>query len=264
MPIYAKQRWGYDLPYFLSATVKCHPNYAAYLIHRQTLSMEKIMYLLSLIPIGSRDEYDEKLIENLYYELQECSIDDTEAHDKLMDLVDGKVVLIIGPGSSIESQHDAVAAVADRNDVYVISTNFYSGKYAENAVFISNERRYKNLAGKDIPNDTTLLATSNLQLESSMNTLVFDYSSLLGEGASADNAGAMLIRLLKKAGVAFIYLAGFDGFDVDTSLNYFTENYKNEIDFETAKKKNGEITKQLKSALSGIEYEVITKTKYEI
>jgi 4-hydroxy 2-oxovalerate aldolase len=264
MPIYAKKRWGYDLPYFLSATVKCHPNYATYLIHRQTLSMEKIMYLLSLIPIGSRDEYDEKLIENLYYELQECSIDDTEAHDKLMDLVDGKVVLIIGPGSSIESQHYAVAAVADRNDVYVISTNFYSGKYAENAVFISNERRYKNLAGKDIPNDTTMLATSNLQLESSMNTLVFDYSSLLGEGASADNAGAMLIRLLKKAGAAFIYLAGFDGFDVDTSLNYFTENYKNEIDFETAKKKNGEITKQLKSALSGIEYEVITKTKYEI
>lgn len=264
MPIYAKQRWGYDLPYFLSATVKCHPNYAAYLVHRQTLSIEKIMHLLSLIPIDSRDEYNEKLIDNLYYELQKCVVDDTEAYKKLTDCVEGKEVLIIGPGATIESQHDVVAAVADKNDVYVISTNFYTGKYAANAVFISNERRYKNLAGEVFPSDTTLLVTSNIQLECNTNTLVFNYASLLGEGASADNAGAMLIRLLKKSGVASLYLAGFDGFDVDISLNYFTENYKNEIDFETAKKKNSEISKQLKSALSGIQYEVITKTKYEI
>ena len=36
MPIYAEQRWGYDLPYFLSATVKCHPNYATYLMKKET------------------------------------------------------------------------------------------------------------------------------------------------------------------------------------------------------------------------------------
>ena len=36
MPIYAVQRWGYDLPYFLAATVKCHPNYASYLMSKDT------------------------------------------------------------------------------------------------------------------------------------------------------------------------------------------------------------------------------------
>ena len=39
MPIYAQQRWGYDLPYFLSATYKCHPNYAAHLIRKETISI---------------------------------------------------------------------------------------------------------------------------------------------------------------------------------------------------------------------------------
>lgn len=48
MPIYAEHRWGYDLPYFLAATVKCHPNYAAYLLRKETLSIEKIEKLLSL------------------------------------------------------------------------------------------------------------------------------------------------------------------------------------------------------------------------
>lgn len=263
MAIYAKQRWGYDLPYFLSATVKCHPNYAAYLMRRQTLSIERIMRLLSLIPIDCRDEYDENLIEKLYYELQEYSVADDETITCFSKNVKDRSVLIIGPGSTIEAQFDAVDKVAS-SAVYVISTNFYSGKFNEDAVFISNERRYRNLEKAELPTDILMLVTSNLALDNNKSALIFDYTKLLGEGPSADNAGAMLIRLLKKAGAKKVYLAGFDGFDVDTSLNYFTENYKRDIDFETAKKKNCEISKQFKSALVGIEYEVITKTKYEI
>lgn len=264
MPIYAQQRWGYDLPYFLSATVKCHPNYAAYLMRRQTLSIEKIMQLLSLIPINFRDEYDEKLIERLYYELQECNVEDEESYIHLKKLLEKKSVLILGPGATIESQFNDIEKVAKRDDVYVISTNFYSGKFSENAVFISNERRYKNLVETVLPQNILMLQTSNLLIENNSTTYVFDYTSLLGEGASADNAGAMLIRLLKKAGISSLFLAGFDGFDIDASINYFTENYKSDIDFETAKKKNTEISKQFKLALVGMNYEVITKTKYEI
>ena len=46
MSIYSEQRWGYDLPYFLSATVKCHPNYAAHLLKKGTLTIEDISKLL--------------------------------------------------------------------------------------------------------------------------------------------------------------------------------------------------------------------------
>lgn len=264
MPIYAQQRWGYDLPYFLSATVKCHPNYASYLMKRQTLSIEKIMRLLSLIPIDCRDEYDEKLIEKLYYELQKYTINDNKACDQLKNVVGEKAVLIIGPGSSIQSQFDDVAKVSKRENVFVLSTNFYSGQFCEDAIFISNEKRFKNLVETVLPSNLMMLATSNLLLDQKRKVYVFDYTTLLGEGASADNAGAMLIRLLKRINITYLYLAGFDGFDVDTSLNYFTENYNSEIDFETAKKKNSEISKQFKTALAGMKYEVITKTKYEI
>ena len=264
MPIYAQQRWGYDLPYFLSAIVKCHPNYAAYLMKRQTLSIERIMRLLSLIPIDRRDEYNEELIEKLYYELQECSVKDDEAVERFSNAVKDQSVLIIGSGLTIEYQFNDIAGVANCEEIYVISTNFYSGKFSENAVFISNERRYRDLEKTELPDNMLMLVTSNLSLENNEDALVFDYSGLLGEGPSADNAGAMLIRLLKKAGAKKLYLAGFDGFDVDSSLNYFAENYKRDIDFETAKKKNSEISKQFKSALYDIEYEVITKTKYEI
>ena len=59
-------------------------------------------------------------------------------------------------------------------------------------------------------------------------------------------------------------MAGFDGFDVDASANYAVEGYKKSLDYETAKKKNNDISKQLSLALQGIKYEVITKSKYEI
>ena len=93
---------------------------------------------------------------------------------------------------------------------------------------------------------------------------MFNYSSLLGEGDASDNAGAMLIRILKNSGVKKVLLAGFDGFDVDSSINYAVNTFKKSLDYNTAKKKNEDISKQLKLALSGVNYEIITPTKYEI
>ena len=101
MPIYAEQRWGYALPYFLSAAVKCHPNYAAYLMKKETLSIEKIEKLLSLLPVESRGEFNSELIEKLYLQMQKSDVDDADAFSKLAELVSGKEVLLIGPGASI-------------------------------------------------------------------------------------------------------------------------------------------------------------------
>ena len=118
------------------------------------------------------------------------------------------------------------------------------------------------MAEKDLTNIQTIM-TSNIN-KKLKNSIIFNYSSFLGEGDGADNAGAMIIRILKKAGVNKIRLAGFDGFDVDSSKNYCLGKFAKNIDFDTAKKKNEVISKQLKLALDGINYEFITETKYEI
>ena len=93
---------------------------------------------------------------------------------------------------------------------------------------------------------------------------MFNYSSLLGEGDASDNAGAMLIRILNRVGVKKLFIAGFDGFDVDSSMNYAIETYKKSMDYDTVNKKNIDISKQLKLALRGMDYEFITPTKYDI
>ena len=258
MPIYAQQRWGYDLPYFLSATYKCHPNYAAHLIRKETISIETIEKILSLIPSDSRNEYNSDLIENLYLKIQDFEIDDSEAYKKLECVINAKEVLMIGPGASILKYKDAIDQFIKGR--MVIAANFIPESIQIDAFFISNEKRLDTL---NLNNDRIVLATSNLSRKLK-STLMFNYSSLLGEGDASDNAGAMLVRLLKKCGVKKIVLAGFDGFDVDSLSNYAVSTFKKSLDFDMAKKKNEDISKQFSLALSGVDYEFITPTKYKI
>lgn len=258
MPIYSEQRWGYDLPYFLSATAKCHPNYAAHLMKKETLGIEKIEKLLSLIPAENRSEYNSDLIENLYRQMQAFDIDDSSSYAEMKELVENKEVVVLGLGSSITKYEEKVLMASEGK--IVISTNFIPEDYKINAVFISNEKRLDTL---DFEAVDTVIATSNLR-EGIQSALFFNYSSLLGEGDASDNAGAMLIRILKKSNVKKVYLAGFDGFDVDSSANYAVATFKKSLDYNTVKKKNESISKQLKLALNGVEYEVLTPTRYEI
>ena len=257
MPIYAEQRWGYDLPYFLAATAKCHPNYAAYLMRKETLDIENIEKILSLIPVKDRSEYNNSLIEELYINYQSSEVDDSRDIEKLKCYIDNREVLVLGSGLSIKTNKDAIEKYTEGR--FVITTNFIAEGYNADALFISNEKRLSEVLEQF---KGIILSTSNITGVSE--SLCFDYSSLLGEGDASDNAGAMLIRLLKKIGVRKVYLAGFDGFDVDASANYAIDGFKKLLDYDSARKKNEDISKQLSIALNGINYELLTKTKYEI
>ena len=49
-PIRKKYEWGYTMPYHIAASHVCHPNYATYLINRQTLTMQDIEKIIQSIP----------------------------------------------------------------------------------------------------------------------------------------------------------------------------------------------------------------------
>lgn len=65
-PIFARTPWGYSIPYYLAAINHCHPNYAKYLVDKQTVPVEIIDKLLFCIPDDKKTNYDEKLIEQIY------------------------------------------------------------------------------------------------------------------------------------------------------------------------------------------------------
>ena len=263
MSIYAEQRWGYDLPYFLSAVEKCHPNYAAHLLKKETLNIEDISKILSLLPAEKRDLYHPELIEELYLSMQRCQVDDSELLNRLRAEISGRVVLIMGPGATMKTHGDSIERYIVEQRPYVVSINFFTESLPTDMIFISNRKRIKTLREhSDLI--SRVIATSNLRQDATQLKQFVNYANYLGEGQAADNAGAMLIRVLKQAEVSYIALAGFDGFDTDLKNNYCIDSYKRQLEYKDAIRKNEEIARQIRLALGDTPYTFITPTRYSI
>ena len=260
MSIFAEHPWGYALPYFLSAKERCHPNYAAYLINKQTLDVKSISKTLDMLPADQSDLFHPELMEKYYNIYQGCQIDDSEVCDMLSGIASGREVLIIGPGATVSAAREELSDFIETNKPFTVSVNFVPEGLKIDALFISNQKRLSSIRPV-VDNVPLVIASSNLLNKLSDRVKFVNYTDYLGDG---DNAGAMLIRLMKKIGAKKILLAGFDGFTSDTGMNYCVPSFKSLINEHDARKKNAEISRQLQLALRGIPYESLTPTRYQI
>lgn len=263
MPIFSEQSWGYSLPYFLSAIENCHPNYASHLLKKETLNIEDISKILSLIPPNQRELYHRELAERLYLEYQNCQIEDEGVLQEIREMAGHRPILLLAPGGSVSNCRPQIDAYIQQEQPFVIAVNFIPDGLIPQLLFISNRKRL-DLLKLQLSEQGYVLATSNLMKELSGSVRFVNYSSYLGEGQAADNAGAMLIRILKRAGATWIALAGFDGFDVDSANNYCVDVYKNPLEKRAAEQKNRQITRQLKLALNEMNYTFLTPTRYRL
>ena len=99
--IYSRNKWGYSLPHFISATQNCHPSYATFLSSKNTLSISSIRNIISKITIDKRSHFDEKYIDFLYTEYQKHYMNDTEVIKRFKKILFDKTVMLLAPGRSI-------------------------------------------------------------------------------------------------------------------------------------------------------------------
>lgn len=251
--IYRRSPWGYNLPYFVAASVRCHPNYASYLIEKQTVSIEATNAILSRIPNSKKMEYDQNFIKRLYLDYQEHPIDDTLVLEKLKQQIGDRPVLIIAPGKTIQTHKKEIDAFLGANKPFVFSLNFKPEHYAVDTVFISNAKRFAEYKGKD-----SLVITSNIQADG---IATLNYSSYLNDSEMYDNSALMLCSVLLKLGIREVFFAGLDGFAAAG------ENYANAEMINNAKlgefDKRNEIMSQMLNQLSKrLKLRFITPSRY--
>lgn len=213
-----EKSWGFTLPNYLSAMYNVHPNYATFLSDKNTLSIQKMDELLSLVETNKKTRFDKKYIENLYFKYMERSALNDAAHaNEFMSAILGKKVLLIAPGLSSQEEAVEIKAFADHTDVISISINFEYQYYASDYVYVSNMKRYEKLHISD--REDRLIVTSNIDTDCAY--LCLNYTELLCEiDAVRDNAAVMLIKYLIGIGVCDIYLAGLDGYSYDINKDY--------------------------------------------
>lgn len=252
--IYAKKQWGYSLPYYLSASMHCHPNYAVYLNDKDSLTVKSFNEILKSIPDDDKASFSKEKAEKYYREYQEQFVDDKETLKELERVLSNKEVMILAPGLSIRKSADYIKASINDNSV-VIAVNFLGGEFKPDYIFSSNMRRFSKIAGKtDIP----CITTSNMKQDTEFVVNFSSYSSKYPE--IIDNSGLMLLKLLCAIGVQKVKVAGMDGYS-EIAQDYFDDSVSYDYSKE-ARTRNELISREISDINKTMNIEFVTPSKY--
>lgn len=262
MQFYQPATWGYNMFYYLAASNDCHPNYVTYLMNKRTLSIKSINEILSQLEGEKKLLYDKEYIERLYARYQDHKINDIETINKLSKVLCGKKLLIVGPGVSMrENKTEILNYIATQKPI-VVSINYVPSYIKPDYIFLSNAKRYVQLATVLSQEKYSIIATSNVTSTSEAFDYVLNISSLLDRDAKIiDNSLIMLLKALIKMGIKDVVLAGFDGYSNETA-NYFRASMEYEFIKGMTDYLNQYTTKFLEDNANVLCATFLTNTKY--
>ncbi len=258
-----KFEWGYSVPYHIAASNVCHPNYASYLINKQTLTMKDIEKIIQSIPEEYKILYDQSLIEELYVRYQSKSIDDSAAVQEISGWLSGRKILLLAPGKSLVSHYDSILRFVKEEHPFVISINFADARYPIDACFVSNHKRMDTI-GREIRRMGGLRTILTSNIAGGGGCVYVNYACYTnGDDMVSDNAGLMLLSLLKRCGAHTVCLAGFDGFHHRHGGNYYSEELNSQEDEGRVREKRKRIRKQLQELSAEMEITFLTPSVYK-
>ena len=279
MNFYQPSTWGYNLFFYLAASNDCHPNYVADLMNKKTLSIKSINELLSRLQGEKKLLYDKKYMEDLYLEYQSNDIDDKEDIEKLTSYLkssdshnETKNILVIGPGSTVSTEYDKIKQFIDakvtedgRDNLEIISINYIPSDIDVDTIFISNSKRYLQMSSAlaKSRDNYKIIGTSNVTSKRTKFDYNLNYSGLIDEEADIiDNSFIMLLKVLARAGVKEVNVAGFDGYSED-KLNFINPDMEYTFIKDRTEELNNYARTKLAELSSDISVNFITTSLYE-
>lgn len=233
-----EHKWGYSTAAMMAGIYKSHPNNVIYLTEKFRLDTKDIGKLLSMIEPAARQRYDYDNIQRLYTEYVADKIDDHDAIANLKSAIEGKEVLVVVPGNTLNTHKSKIDAYISDVKPVIISVNFVADE-KEAYSFFGNQKRYNRL--EDARKGRRVIISSNVKSDCSTD-IVVNYHSLINRGYEYfENSTIMLFKLLKRLNPKRISIAGFDGFNESAGDNYADSSFQNERHVAEFKKLNAEI-----------------------
>ena len=218
-------KWGYSLPFFLAASNDCHPNYVQYLLGKMTLSIQSVQKIINSIPIERKLNFDKEYIHNTYQNYMSQNIDDKEASAQLRSALQGKILLLLAPGSSIQTHAEEISAFIQQESPIVISLNFLPKQFIPDYIFITSGRRYLLMQDRMefAPETIKIIATSNVTSLEKPFDYILNFERLMDKAEEImDNSGVLCLRFLSDKKTKEVVLAGLDGFN---NKNDYADSY---------------------------------------
>ncbi|MBQ9479201.1 MAG: hypothetical protein IJU71_06580 [Selenomonadaceae bacterium] len=210
-----KYSWGYSIPYFISGLYQCHVNNIAYLLKNHRTNAKDMRGVISSLSQSERRKYDYDLLERKYIEHQSRQLDDHSALEELRFALNGRTILLLAPGRSIDLEVDRIKKFIDEHQPLVIGVNAIDVNYDYDYMFFVNSARYDY--AREVHADkfgaTKKILLSNIKTTAASDELIINFERAIKRGwEHYDNAVICCLRLMNKLGVKDVVLAGFDGF----------------------------------------------------
>ena len=211
-----KYHWGYSTSTLMSGIYKSHPNNVIYLTEKFRLDTNDIKNILSALDEQERQRYDYDKLDMLIQEYNNTKYDDSNELEMLRARFSDRPVLILVPGTTLNSHREIIEDYIASYDPIIISVNHISD-IPNTYCFFANKKRY---ISSHINANIAVIVTSDIALKRPNETVV-NYHSLINRGYKLfNNSMIMLLNLLKQIGAKQIVIAGMDGFSKE-SANYF-------------------------------------------
>ena len=264
MQFYQPATWGYSLFFFIAASNDCHPDYVKQLTNKHTLSIKQMTELLGKLQGEKKLLYDKDYMEKLYVEFQDKEINDTESVNALSEELNGKTILITGPGTTMETQSRRISEFVMSANPVIISINYASKAFMPDYIFLTNSKRYIQLSTLLSKQKIPVIATSNVTPTDTPFEYVVNISELLDRSSEyADNSLMMILKVLMRCNIKEVNLAGFDGYS-GTDANYLDEGKEYEFAKQKADYLNNYMSEFIRANKDAIKVKFLTDTRYDI
>ena len=211
-----KNSWGFSPAQFLSASCNCHPNYASYLVNKNTNHMVGIKKVLDKLPLEKKASFDKDLAEKIYMEyLLENRTPIKE--DFKLDI--SKNILLIASGTTVEKYKNIIKDKKSK-DYTLIALN-HKPTFECDYYFFSNQKRFDK--SNDLVSSKKIIITSNIL--TNLDTLsVLNFSKLVfTNNKFIKNVAIVSINHLILQGFDKVEIIGLDGYKVNDKNYHYEE-----------------------------------------
>lgn len=262
---YYPATWGYNIKYFISARNKCHPGYVFYLINKRTLSINSVNQILGELQDEKKLLYDVEYIEELYQEYQNKTTDDINDIRLLAKELSDRQILLLGSGANLHKQYREIKEYIEKESPIIISINFLDELFKIDYLFLSNSKRYVQLATALAKGDREykIISTSNVTKINGRFDYVLNYSFLIDKEAEViDNSFLMFLKVLERIKIHRVTLAGFDGYKGLGEADYIRPNLEYHFDRQKAENVNQYVRNELNKKKDTLQMVFLTDSMY--
>ncbi len=234
--LHKKEGWGYNLPYMLSGTYGCHPNYAKNLVDRKEYDIEDIWNVLEAVnvkePVGFKKELvDEVLKKGIFgkkglAEVKELAkFNDKKVKVSYLDRHKDKDFLILANGPTLKQFQAEIKTFVDKYKPVVMGGNYLGDLFQPDYHGFVNKRRFVDYVDS-VARDSKLLIGQHIPADMIREYIDRDHETIYYEdslvnpfdiknGIISSNCRTVAVLL---AGVALVmgarrvFIVGMDGY----------------------------------------------------